>query len=733
MYQDPMDGDDADSRLLAWARSVVDQAQDHGLWARREAILAVAAVARGRPDDSRLDVPPDLHRACRRLTGQALGALYEGLLGGGARETADRKSRGAFFTPPQLVCALLDRALEPLLQECSVAEDVLRLRVLDPTMGAGTFLIEALARMVQRCQRLGGADSTWRRCVATQCLFGMDIDSLTSEVARAALAIECPGLAPAELAAHLVHGDALSDSLPGPARFDLIVGNPPWRKAKLSAVEHFRGRDGTVAEAQTAARRAQMIQTLGACEAEGFTRAYTEALERMRWYRESGRYPLSATGDVNLYALVLERTLQLLKPHGMAGLLVPTGIATDHGTRRLFGHLLEHDQLHQLLDFDNRGGVFPGIHREERFCLLVFGGTHRTRERVRCAFELRGMGDVPAHSLDIDRATLSRLNPHTGSLAIIRSRTDLRILDRMHRAAPPLLPRGGSHGGQWGVRYVRMFDMSRDSGLFHWGPGASLVPLYEGKMIALYDHRHASIRSSSERCQSRSAAEPAPESFKEDPAFAPRPRYWVPLDEARRRAPVEPWHLAFRDIANPNNERTLIVTAVPGGVACGNTLPLLSPACQGGQWHACLLANLASMAIDYVVRAKAASRHANWYMVRQLPVLPPARFDDPVLRQYIVDRVLALCYTAHDLAPMAVDLGLPTGAQPQPYRSEERRHLRAELDALFMVLYGLSTADVEHILTGFGALRRSEERAYREYLSRRLILESLDAARALVG
>ena len=93
----------------------------------------------------------------------------------------------------------------------------------------------------------------------------------------------------------------------------------------------------------------------------------------------------------------------------------------------------------------------------------------------------------------------------------------------------------------------------------------------------------------------------------------------------------------------------------------------------------CLLAILNSLAFDYVVRQKAQSTHLNWYIVEQLPVIALARFDEPLpvafaasmrasglmnghhprptIADFVIPQVLALSYTAHDLAPFARDLG----------------------------------------------------------------------------
>jgi hypothetical protein len=253
-------------------------------------------------------------------------------------------------------------------------------------------------------------------------------------------------------------------------------------------------------------------------------------------------------------------------------------------------------------------------------------------------------------------------------------------------------------------------------------------------MIGLYDHRAASVRASQVQSQSRSATAPFPEELRDDPSALAQPRYWVPRTELLRRLPdPPPWHVAFRDIANPNNERTLIAAAIPGDVACGNTLPVLCTPGISGPRRACLLANLASLALDYAIRSKAASRHANWYVMKQLPVLPPQRFDDPAIREYIASRVLTLSYTAYDMEPMASDVGGQPDVILASFDAHARLQARCELDALFLLMYGLDRAAIDHILGTFDVLRRRELRAFGEYRTHRLILESLESAAARLG
>jgi hypothetical protein len=138
-----------------------------------------------------------------------------------------------------------------------------------------------------------------------------------------------------------------------------------------------------------------------------------------------------------------------------------------------------------------------------------------------------------------------------------------------------------------------------------------------------------------------------------------------------------------------------------------------------------LLANLNALPLDYIARQKVQGTSLNLYIVEQLPVIPLdgfARTIGATTAEAIVrDHVLRLSYTAHDLKPFAEDLG--HHGPPFAWDPEERLHLRARLDALFFLLYGLDRAAADHILGTFPIVREEEERQFAgRFRSRALIL-----------
>jgi hypothetical protein len=131
------------------------------------------------------------------------------------------------------------------------------------------------------------------------------------------------------------------------------------------------------------------------------------------------------------------------------------------------------------------------------------------------------------------------------------------------------------------------------------------------------------------------------------------------------------------------------------------------------------------------------STHLNWYIVEQLPVIPPAwfttkTFGTKTALQIVKEAVLELTYTAHDMEDFAIDMDYVDDAgkaKPPFIWDEERRlHLRAKLDALFFILYGITNRDdVKYIFSTFPIVEPEETALYGSYRSRDLTLAYINA------
>ena len=194
------------------------------------------------------------------------------------------------------------------------------------------------------------------------------------------------------------------------------------------------------------------------------------------------------------------------------------------------------------------------------------------------------------------------------------------------------------------------------------------------------------------------------------------------------------WLQAFRGITNATNERTVVSDSVPpGGV--GNSAPIMTYEHSQAIASALVLANLNSLPLDWAARLSVGGVNMNFFIVKQLPVLPPEAYLEETPQGFkwvelVVPRVLELTYTAYDLEPFARDLGYD--GSPFVWDEDRRHRLRCELDAIFAHMYQLERIDLEWILDAqepsqsFPGLKRSELREYGEFRTQRYVLQAYD-------
>ena len=543
--------------------------------------------------------------------------------------------------------------------------------------------------------------------------------------------------------------------------FDAVIGNPPWDRIKLQEVEWFATRAPALALAPTAAARRTGIRRLreeGDPLAADFDAAKARADNLGRLVRASGHYPLLGGGDVNLYSLFVERAMGLAKPDGFVGLLTPSGIYADKTAANFFKSVSTSGRVAGLFDFENRRlgtdlpPFFPDVDSRFKFCALVFGGEDRRFQQTSCGFFLPDTRtiDDSERGFTLAPADFARVNPNTGTAPVFRTRRDADITRRIYERHPVLVDRsGGGERRAWPVRYNRMFDMANDSHLFrtapqldadgfypvqgnHWKRGdETYLPLYQGRMINQFDHRANSVRVNPESTHNPYLSEEVSETQHADPGFLPRTQYWVPATNVEATVPSSRgWSFGFRDIARPTDVRTMIASVLPMA-GCGHTLPVLLPSKEhvDGASTALLLANFNSFGFDYVTRQKVQATHLTWYTIEQLPVIAGDSYDrqfgNTTARELVRDHVLRLTYTSHDMAPFARDLGY--SGPPFTWDEEERRHLRARLDALYFHLYGLDREDAGYVLGTFPIVRRQDEAEFGRYRTRDLILAYMNA------
>jgi len=657
------------------------------------------------------------------------------------------------------VTAFAERAIEELRD----------IKVVDPACGSGAFLIRAYEVFEDKYVDIVNVLEIHEPSLAEEVrnsicdfilhdnLFGVDLSPEAVEIAQLALWLRSAhrGKTLADLSKNIVCGNSLvSDPAVDPLAldwqqmfadvfkrpdggFDCVIGNPPWERMKLQEREFFNISASQIASATSAAKRRELIEKLKTEDPDlhqKYLDAKTKADISLAYIRNCGRYPLTGKGDINCYQIFAELAHTIVSGAGRVGLLVPTGIATDKTNEDFFTKLVNSQALCGLYDFENKAPVFPDVHRSFKFSVLLFGGSKSKFKSAGFVFFAHAMDDLrdKKRHITLSASDFELLNPNTRTCPIFRFKRDANLTKYIYKRVPVLVNRTRKQGGNpWGIKFVRMFDQTNDAELFHtaekmktnglkrsgpiWKKGkTAYLPLYEAKMIQMFDHRAAGVLVDESNWMRQGQTDSTSLVQHQNPEFFPEPRWWV--DETKIldsvRSPHSQGFIGFKDITSPTNQRTIIAAAIPwSGVT--NHFPLILTDMAPSS-NMCLLANLNSVALDFAARQKIGGITLNFFIMEQLPVFPPDFYAQKCpwnkrqkLEKWISDRVLKLTCTSNDMIPLAEAAGFKP--RVQKWDPAERLDLQAQLDAAFFLLYGIKRSDVEYILSTFSRVRKENE------------------------
>lgn len=557
---------------------------------------------------------------------------------------------------------------------------------------------------------------------------------------------------------HLEFPDVMSSG-----GFDVVLGNPPWDMVQLDPQEFFAVSAPAIAHAANLNARQKLIEQLRTIDPQlaseyDFARHAMDA--EQKFVHDSGRFPFTSFGRLNLAPLFTELGRHLVSPFGKCGLIVPVGIATDSFTQHFFSDILNAGSLDRLIGYENESFIFPAVANVVRFCTLVLNGSKLKQDSPEFAFLIRYFAQLTETDrfFRLSKDQIRLLNPNTNTCPIFRSKADAQLTTKLYSAFGVLVDETRNHD-QWGFSGLLMFMMNTDSFRFRTQAGSDLLPLYEGKMFWQFDHRFGSYEFE-ERTTGRGLAD-TPIRCYEDIDYEPQPRYWVPSSDVEERLSTrwtKNWLMVFRDVTSSKLLRTSVFAILPR-VAVGHKAPLVFLN-QDFTKVAMFLANANSIPFDYVARQKIGGTSLSFFILKQLPFLPPDGFS-AADACFIVPRVLSLVYTARSLKPFFLDvwndsdehlrssiiaywqnacgMGLDSdNPQPAPWNEAQRSAVMAQLDAYFAHLYKLTLTELQFVLDPadvfgsnypsetFRVLRENEQEQYGEYRTRRLVLEAYD-------
>ena len=480
--------------------------------------------------------------------------------------------------------------------------------------------------------------------------------------------------------------------------FDVILGNPPWQEATIEEhafwARHFPGLRSLLQ------RQQEMEKVRLRKERPDLVALYENELAETKQIRKvlvGGAFPGMGTGDPDLYKAFCWRFWHLTAADGgHIGVVLPRSALAAKGSEKFRQTMFDKTaRVNVTMLVNNRQWVFSEVHPQYSIGLvcikhgepkeesIYLQGPYATKDKFS-----EGVVKEPAafYSTDVrnwnDSASLPLL-PTDESVDVFTQlrkapRLDLNVANQW-RARPdaelhatnekPLMDLDSKDcpGGFWPVYKGESFDLwTPDTGIYYaWADPGPVCQRIQGKRLR---------GGNSTRSAHGEFLPHHLRNLKTLPCFAPR--------------------VAFRDITNRTNQRTVITCLVPSEVFITNKGPYFLWPRGDEKDQAFLLGTLSSIPLDWYAR-RFVELNLNFFILNPFPIPRPDR--DSVLWQRVVQLAGRLACPDERFSTWADAIGVEYGS----LMDDEKEDMIHELDAVVAHLYGLSESQLVHIYETF--------------------------------
>lgn len=558
---------------------------------------------------------------------------------------SEQKKNGAFYTDYRLSMLMADDCQEHIRENCKVA---------DLSCGSGILLAGIAIKYKELFPK---SFSEW----LSSSVYAFDLSDNALRGTRIALSSLTNSTAIIKkMTMNWRLGDSLTERCSDTTVFDIIIGNPPWGKVKLS-LHNYVNQSGYEHVYGTGYDK---------CDVENFENEREKALEYSRYLKE--HYPLLGNAEPDLYMAFLQKALSSLTEDGHISYLVPAGIIRSQGTESLRRYLLRNSKSIEFELFDNRANFFS---IDSRFKFVL----------VSCDNDSGSAGELSDFSLAFPRIEGTRVRKDKSiqfcTLDLEKIRPDITVPecknDEEKRIFFKICSSGFDWGNSWNIDIAREVDMTNDKVLFCDHASSNHVPVIEGRMVQQHRFGAKTYVSGSGR------------SATWEPCLGgASPQYFINLSElsTSQIERVSTPRAGYCDIAGQTNERAMMSALIPSGVICGNKVPTII--FENEQQLLFWLGVTNSFVFDWAMR-RIISTTINYFLLLSIP-LPRIPIDGD-LAQTIINNTRKL-----------------SSLKDEFYREKEMQLLRAQIDVAVAKAYGIDISELKMILEDFPLLDRKQ-------------------------
>ena len=477
------------------------------------------------------------------------------------------------------------------------------------------------------------------------------------------------------------------------AGFDVLIGNPPWEELMLDEVKYWlRFIPGLLGK--PVAERKKEIEKFRKSRPELIPDFEIEVQKAaaLRKVLLSGPFPGLGTGDVDLYRVFAWRNWQLLRDGGSLGAVFPRTILNAAGNAEWREAVLATGTVSVVTVTNSAQWVFAGVDgrysivfvdvtkRESKDgCVSLCGpfysletfekGRHESGRLSVAALTAASKGAAFPQLPDVLAADVFQQIRKSPRLDVgVGLATFVPVAELHATSDRPLFDGGKKIAGRWPVYGGASFNIwNPDTGeVFAWANSNKVIR-------ALQDKRQRQIRLKSS-------------------AFYGMNEDWA-NDE--RTLPCCRPRIAYRQITNATNTRTVIAALVPGECVITNAAPYFLMRHGNAKHEAFLLGVMCSIAYDWYVR-RYVELNFNFHIVNGSPI--PVWDEDDAQQKRLIENSARLAAVDARFSDWANRAGVKVGSVKT---DAEKESLIAENDALVAHMYGLTRDQLEHLYKTF--------------------------------
>lgn len=660
-----------------------------------------------------------------------IGSLYENLLN---IETAGmeiktgkeyRNKLGSYYTPKDYAYGITNLTLLAYFRQMSAEGSILLAKFVDFSCGCGIFLVSALSNLKDR----GLTNAELKTIVHN--LYACDVDPIALEIAKISVLDFCNAqdcydsvsknfhhanfllhtgtersretkLA-AAMEGYIYHKD-LAVGISFLQEYDVILGNPPWEKIRFEEKKFY---SQYMEQIEYVNFKFDLSSTIADALQSNpylsdFAESYKSELESAKeQIKHSEFFKDSTKGELNTCTLFSDAAYKLSASNGCVGLFVKSSLVTAKINSMLFSKII--NRIIAVYDFINRKKIFE-IDSRERFAILLFG--NRVSEEIHLGMNLLSLDEIESKSEMVPIRMFSELNPETKMIPNLSSSKDINILTSLYKRFQifsKLYPT---------AKFGRLVHLTNHIDDIDKVPSVDNIPVFEGKFFSLFDNSYSGFNDVpfADRYKSKAASRKISDKDKKDGVkplcrFYIKKRKWESLSKDYCSDYMVAWH----SLTSATNVRSCVATLLPFIPGAQSVQFLTLPECADMIY---VVGIFNSIVFDYIIKCKLNGIDLTQAIINQIPLPSPKTAKDTKIYingdvvsawRTIQSTVSAFYKDDNDLKNAFIE----TNNEPCLCG---RGSLFKLLDAVVAKLYGLSSNDLEYVLSHFNDFYTPEER-----------------------